>query len=54
MICSTDYLSPIGLIKLASNGKFLNGLWLDGQKYFGGTISEEMTENNNGFVFDKT
>lgn len=54
MIYSADYLSPIGLIKLASDGKSLNGLWLEGQKYFGGTISEEMTLKNDILVFDQT
>lgn len=54
MIYSTNYLSPIGLIKLASDGKFLNGLWMEGQKYFGGTISEKMTEKNNVLIFDQT
>lgn len=54
MIYSTNYVSPIGLIKLASDGKFLIGLWMEGQKYFGDTISEEMIEQNKGLIFDKT
>lgn len=54
MIFSTNYLSPIGLFKLASDGKFLNGLWIEGQKYFGATISEKMTEKNNILIFDQT
>lgn len=29
--------SPSGNITLASNGEHLTGLWLEGQKYFGGT-----------------
>ena len=48
MYYSTAYNSPVGTISLAcdSDGKNLVGLWLHGQKYFGGTISEVMVENN--------
>ncbi|MCI8668922.1 MAG: methylated-DNA--[protein]-cysteine S-methyltransferase [Lachnospiraceae bacterium] len=39
-----DYIhyfkSPLGGITLASNGTALTGLWFDGQKYFGDTLSE--------------
>lgn len=31
--------SPLGGITLASNGEALTGLWFDGQKYFGSTLS---------------
>lgn len=34
------YDSPLGKITLASDGKALSGLWFDGQKYFGSTLSE--------------
>lgn len=34
------YNSPIGSILLASDGKCLTGLWFEGQKYFGDTLSE--------------
>lgn len=33
------YDSPIGGITLASDGEALKGLWFDGQKYFGSTLS---------------
>jgi len=48
MYFSTKYQSPIGLITLAcdGSGKNLVGLWIKGQKYFGDTIPESMTENN--------
>lgn len=39
MICSEFYSSPVGRIALASDGNDLTGLWLEGQKYFLGTIS---------------
>lgn len=34
------YDSPLGGITLASNGNKLTGLWFDGQKYFGYTLSK--------------
>lgn len=33
------YDSPLGGITLASDGEALTGLWFDGQKYFGSTLS---------------
>ena len=36
MYCLTSYASPIGLLTLGSDGKHLSGLWIQGQKYFGG------------------
>ena len=33
----TTYPSPLGELTLASDGIALTGLWLKGQKYFGGT-----------------
>lgn len=38
------YTSPLGGITLASNGKALTGLWFDGQKYFGASLSKEYEE----------
>lgn len=34
------YNSPLGGITLASDGEALSGLWFDGQKYFGDTLTE--------------
>lgn len=34
MIYTTRYTSPLGPLTLASDGKSLTGLWLEGQKYF--------------------
>ena len=45
MYYTTDYASPVGRIKLAADGENLIGLWLEGQKYFAGTVKEEMTED---------
>lgn len=52
MYYSTTYLSPIGLITLACDGENLVGLWMEGQKYFGDTVSGEMPERNDVPVFE--
>lgn len=54
MIYSTNLPSPLGNILLASDGKNLIGLWLEGQKYFSGTVKEEMTEKNDLPIFIDT
>jgi methylated-DNA-[protein]-cysteine S-methyltransferase len=51
MYYSTTYPSPVGLITLACDGDNLAGLWLEGQKYHGGTIPEAMIEKGNMPVF---
>lgn len=45
--------SPLGAITLAGNQTALTGLWFDGQKYFGSTISGQM-EKSNLPVFEET
>ena len=40
----SHYSSPLGPITLSSDGEALTGLWFDGQKYFGATLSSERTE----------
>ena len=52
MYYSSKYQSPIGLITLACDGENIVGLWIEGQKYFGDTIPETMTENNNMPIFN--
>ncbi|MDR1311845.1 MAG: methylated-DNA--[protein]-cysteine S-methyltransferase [Burkholderiaceae bacterium] len=51
MYYSTTCPSPVGLITLACDGDNLVGLWIEGQKYHGGTISEAMIEKNNMPIF---
>ena len=46
MYCLTSYASPIGLLTLGSDGKHLTGLWIQGQKYFGGAIREELVQRD--------
>ena len=54
MYYKTKYLSPVGLITLACDGNNLVGLWFEGQKYYGGTIYDAMTEKNDFPIFDDT
>ena len=51
MYYKTTYPSPVGLITLACDGDNLVGLWLEGQKYHAGIISDKMTEKNDIPVF---
>lgn len=51
MYYSTIYQSPIGTITLASDNNNIIGLWLQGQKYHGNTIPEEMIENSDIPIF---
>lgn len=41
---SAYYDSPVGKIMLAATDKSLVGLWMEGQKYFGGTVKGEFSE----------
>lgn len=52
MYYCTVYPAPIGNITLASDGDHLVGLWLEGQKYYGNTISETMIENSDLPIFN--
>lgn len=54
MIFATRYASPIGSLTLAGDGKRLLGLWMDGQKYFGGTVAESWSESTGVRPFDET
>lgn len=46
MYYSHSYASPIGPLLLASNGRHLAGLWMEGQKYFGGTVNETLAPDS--------
>lgn len=46
MYYKTYYNSPVGLITIAGDGAYLAGLWIEGQKYFPGTVKEEMAVRN--------
>ena len=53
MYFSTIYPSPVGDLTLASDGEALCGLWLAGQKYHGGTISEALVPDDSAAGFDE-
>ena len=44
MIYMNHYDSPLGGITVSSNGREITGLWFDGQKYFGDTLSKDYEE----------
>ncbi len=44
MLFCCDYTSPLGQLTLASDGENLVGLWMEGQKYFGGSLREELCQ----------
>jgi len=46
MFYATHCSSPLGPLLLASDQDNLVGLWLDGQKYYGGTIADKMTKRD--------
>ncbi len=52
MYYSTTIPSPLGQLTLASDGKNLSGLWMEGQKYFCGTIKGELTPIGSLPVFE--
>lgn len=39
---SIEYQSPVGVLTVASDEDHIVGLWIAGQKYFAGTLSENM------------
>ncbi|SFG62384.1 methylated-DNA--[protein]-cysteine S-methyltransferase [Prevotella sp. KH2C16] len=43
---TAHYQSPLGGITMASDGRFLTGLWFDGQKYFGSTLGQDHEERD--------
>ena len=51
MYYSTTYLSPVGTLTLGSDGEHLVGVWLEGQKYFGGAVEKELTARDGLPVF---
>lgn len=52
MYYQTNERSPLGGITLASDGENITGLWLEGQKYFGGTADKEMHRRDDLPVFE--
>ncbi len=48
---TTQYLSPLGPITLASDGEALTGAWFAGQKYFGRTLGADLVPKEGLPVF---
>jgi methylated-DNA-[protein]-cysteine S-methyltransferase len=48
--CSAKYDSPVGTIELCSDGQSLCGLWMEGQKYFEGTIPGPIAKDGSARV----
>ena len=52
MYYSTTHQTPLGTVTLAcDDSDNLVGLWMEGQKYFGGTMPEELMEKSEPPVF---
>ena len=51
MYYSTTHPSPVGTLTLACDGENLAGLWMEGQKYFGGSVPGELTARDDLPVF---
>ena len=48
---STTYQSPVGALTVACDGESIVGLWIAGQKYYGGAIAGKMVEKSGVPVF---
>jgi len=51
MIYITYYKSPIGKLLLAAKDENLLGLWMEGQKYYGGSFGKTMVEKDDLMIF---
>lgn len=47
----SEYESPVGTLTIASDGEAICGLWMDGQKYHGGTVPSPMERDDNAAGF---
>lgn len=47
----SEYESPVGTLTIATDGEAVCGLWLDGQKYHGGSVPEDMKRANDAGGF---
>ena len=51
---AAEWQSPVGRLTLASDGEHLTGVWMEGQKYFGGAIAGQFCPREDLPVFDRT
>ncbi len=54
MIYYTEYVSKVGNLTITSDGKSINGLWIEKQKYFMENIKEKVKFKNDLPIFIKT
>lgn len=54
MIYTTHYDSPVGDMLLAEKDGALIGLWIEGQKYYLGSIREPMTQSQDSPILNQT
>ena len=54
MIYTSQYDSPIGALLLAVRDEKLEGVWIEGQKYFPGSLREEAPERGYSPVLRQT
>ena len=54
MLYETSYNSPVGKILLVSDEKNLIGLWIEGQKYFLGSLKKEVVKKDDLEILIKT
>lgn len=54
MVYIARYTSPVGGILLASREDALIGLWIEGQKYFLGSLQEETVEDKDAPILQQT
>ena len=47
------YHSPLGMLTMASDGEYLTGLWIEGQKYYAAALKGECKEKNLA-IFEQT
>lgn len=52
MYYSATAPTPVGTVTMASDGENLVGLWIEGQKYHGGTIADELVPNESLPLFE--
>lgn len=54
MVYTCHYESPVGKLLLAEKDGALAGLWIEGQKYFLGSLREETEEKADSVILDRT
>ena len=53
MFYKTDYNAPIGRMMIVSDDTRIVGVWLEGQKYFGGVIGEDLLRQDDLLVLQE-